>query len=195
MPALSWPDLRDMLAQHAPQCTTFVETGTFMGETIENVKAHFARVETIEVKTTFYERAVHRFRADAHVTCHLGDSLRMLGDICKTLDSPTCFWLDGHFSSGTTGHGEKMVPLCEELEAIMKHCAQACVIIVDDCRLFGKKADGGGWLDISLERVHEIVAQRCEHHTTHASTFDPADRLVISLRKRDEPQLSESVNA
>lgn len=185
MPALTWPELRAMLAEHAPQCTTFVETGTFMGETIANMKAHFSRVDTIEVKPAFHERAVQRFRGDAHVNCHLGDSLRMLGDICATLDTPTCFWLDGHYSAGTTGRGEKMVPLYEELEAIMKRCAPACVIVIDDCRLFGKDAECG-WLDISIQRVHEIVAPRCEKHTTHASTFDPADRLVISLRKKND---------
>lgn len=186
MPALTWLDLREMLEQHALQCTTFVETGTFMGETIENVKTHFARVETVEVKDTFHQRAVQRFRADAHVTCHLGDSLRMLGDICDTLESPTCFWLDGHYSSHDTGHGEKMVPLYEELEAIMKRCKHECVIIIDDCRLFGKKVDGGGWLNISLDRVHEILAARRVKHTMHASPCDPADRLVVSLCKRDD---------
>jgi len=159
----------------------FVETGTYMGETTKVASGLFETVHTIEIAPHFYDKAKNLF-SGTNVTCHLGDSSILLNDICQTLDRPTCFWLDGHWSAGNTGKGIKNVPLYEELEIIMSRCSQPCVILIDDCRLFGKTDPYvDGWEAISVEKILELVTPRIKSHSFFPSNLHPADRMAIVI--------------
>jgi hypothetical protein len=178
MPALS---KQEIMAMMKITCNIFVETGTYLGETTDIAKNLFEKVHTIEIAHHFYENAKKLF-SGTNVTCHLGDSSILLEPICKTLDKPTCFWLDGHWSAGNTGRGIKNIPLYEELEVIMKHCSQKCLILIDDCRLF-EKTDPyvAGWEVINKNTILEILKSRIESYSFFPSSLHPQDRMVIVI--------------
>ena len=175
---LSELEIRNMMTV---PCEIFVETGTYLGQTTNIAKNMFERVHTIEIAEHYYRDAKSLF-FETNVTCHLGDSSVLLEDICKTLDKPTCFWLDGHWSQGNTGKGIKNVPLYEELELIMKYCSQKCVILIDDCRLFETSTiHDDGWKGINKNSILDIVKSRLDSYSFFPSYLDPNDRMVINL--------------
>jgi hypothetical protein len=179
MPALSESELKNMMKI---PCQIFVESGTYLGETTNLAKDIFEMVHTIEIKKEFFENATTKFSQDSNVKCHLGDSSILLEDICKTLDKPTCFWLDAHWSSGDTGKGKKNVPLYEEIDQIMNHCSQPCIILIDDCRLFEKEGEYlDGWDVINKNTILEIVNSRLDSYSFYSSVFDTEDRMAIVL--------------
>ncbi len=179
MPALTELDIMNMMKI---PCQIFVETGTYLGETTNVAKDIFQQVHTIEIKKELFENARAKFSQHLNVLCHLGDSSIVLENICKTLNKPTCFWLDGHWSAGDTGKGLKNVPLYEELELIMKHCSQKCVILIDDCRLFEKTGnDLDGWEVINKNTILDIVKSRIDSYSFYPSSLHREDRMVIIL--------------
>lgn len=117
--------------------TTFVETGTFLGDTTIALSGKFSRVHTIEVEPTLASLARARFAGRPSITVHEGDSAALLPDLCRRIETPCLFYLDGHYSGGYTGKGEKECPAIEELSAIFTHTRQPFRIIMDDARLFG----------------------------------------------------------
>jgi hypothetical protein len=182
MPTLTESEIDMMLKT---PCQIFVETGTFLGQTTETASRMFETVHTVEVKKEYYEKAKIKFSNVSNVTCHLGDSSVLLGDICQKLDRPTCFWLDGHWSAGDTGKGMKNVPLYEELELIMKFCSQKCVILIDDCRLFEKTGEYlEGWDTINKNTILNIVNPRLNSYSFYPSFLDPNDRMAILLNQQ-----------
>ena len=62
----------------------------------------------------------------------------MLPEICRGLEVPCLFYLDGHYSGGITGGGGKDCPINMELEAIFAHTRVPFRIVIDDARLFGQ---------------------------------------------------------
>lgn len=61
--------------------------------------------------------------------------------------------MDGHYSSGESGRGEKDVPLIEECKIIDEiYKSKYAVILIDDYRLFGTSKDEN-WLDITDDNV------------------------------------------
>ena len=160
---------------------TFVETGTYIGETTAAMIPHFSKLITIELCQKFAEDARRKFAATPSVTVIQGDSTGILPNICNDLTQPTFFWLDGHWSGGNTAKGDKDCPLLEEVAAINNICKPRCVIAIDDVRLFGKKLSED-WTDISSEKILDIVKGRIESYSYYPSNLDPNDRLVITLK-------------
>uniref|UniRef100_A0A6C0JBQ9 Methyltransferase n=1 Tax=viral metagenome TaxID=1070528 RepID=A0A6C0JBQ9_9ZZZZ len=187
MPALEIDDLNkiqiDGLFEVVP---TFVETGTFLGETIAKMEPFFETLHTIEIKQEFYLRLVTSYKGNK-IKFHLGDSSSKLKQVCQLLETDTLFFLDGHWSAGITGRGEKDCPLYEELENIVKYCKHNCIIIIDDVRLFGKGPNKGNevcnWENISVDNVLKIVNDRLTKHYFIDSTIDKKDRLILHLYK------------
>ena len=165
-------------------CPTFVETGTFLGETIFKMEPFFEKLHTIEIKQEFYIKLVTSYKGNK-IKFHFGNSSVKLKDVCKQLETDSLFFLDGHWSAGITGKGEKDTPLYEELENIMKYCEYNCIIIVDDVRLFGKGPNKGNeicnWEDINVEKILKIVSNRLTKHYFIDSTLGKNDRLILHL--------------
>lgn len=116
---------------------TFVETGTYMGDTPWAFRHHFDTIYTIEVDPDLAELARSRFRKIPSIHPIEGDSAVQLANLCACLNSPTLFFLDGHYSGGFTGKGAKDCPIHEELSAILHHVKVPFRIVIDDARLFG----------------------------------------------------------
>lgn len=162
----------------------FVETGTYMGETIIPLETHFKELHTIEVKKDIYD---HVKQKSNKINFYLGDSSKVLANLCPNIKHPTIFFLDGHWSAGITGKGEKDCPLYEELQCIMSSFNQDCIIIIDDCRLFGKgpnkKNEICNWEDINTETILKIVHSKMNNHYFCPSDVCENDRLILFLHK------------
>jgi len=114
-----------------------VETGTFLGDTTWAERKNFRRIYTVEVEPALAALARERFKGCPSVTLVEGDSATALPGICRELDGPSLFFLDGHYSGGFTGMGSKECPVLEELRAIFLHTTHPFRIVIDDARLFG----------------------------------------------------------
>ncbi len=121
----------------AVEARTLVETGTFLGDTTWSFRKSFERIHTIEVLPELAALARDRFRNTPSVIVHEGDSASLLAGLCETIETPCIFYLDGHYSGGGTGMGEKECPAIEELDAIFSTMKQPFRIVIDDARLFG----------------------------------------------------------
>lgn len=119
------------------EATTLVETGTFFGDTTWSLRKSFERIHTIEVQPELAALARERFRKIPSITVHEGDSASLLAGLCESIKTPCLFYLDGHYSGGATGMGEKECPAIEELDAIFSTMKHAFRIVIDDARLFG----------------------------------------------------------
>lgn len=128
----------------------FVETGTYLGDTVEAVKNTFKEIYTIELDKTLYQRAKQRFSKEKHIKVIHGDSEKMLPEVLKNVNGPTLFWLDAHYSGGLTAQGNKPTPILEELKCILSHPIKDHVILVDDARYFNGK---NGWPSLKEIRM------------------------------------------
>jgi hypothetical protein len=124
---------------------TFVETGTYRGDTALWAAGFFAHVITIEASAEVFEFASARLRERANVNALHGDTRTVLPQVLSELSATparrAALWLDAHFCVGgpTYGHAEGECPLLQELAAIAQargHDAQPHVILIDDARLF-----------------------------------------------------------
>jgi hypothetical protein len=112
---------------------TFVETGTFVGDTTAAVARSFDRCFTIELSDDLHARAVKRFSAQPHIVCVHGDSGAAINDILSRIDQPALFWLDAHYSGGITADAG-YDPILKELSSIFAHSSNGHVVLVDDAR-------------------------------------------------------------
>lgn len=125
-------------------CETFVETGTFLGDTVEVMRHLFKKVYSIELSEALAEKAQKRFEKNPEVTILQGDSGSKLGEIVPILTPPVLYWLDGHFSGSMyigdelieTALGDLGSPIIKELECILAKGIGGNVILIDDARLF-----------------------------------------------------------
>ena len=148
--------LTELVRRH-DEINVFVETGTYLGKTAQQLAKVCDQVVTIEIDRALYERASDLFANDTRVQVLHGDSANLLSQVLDGLDSPALFWLDGHFSGGITG-GSKQAPILYELRAIIAHPVKDHIVVVDDARLFRGR---GGY-----PRLTDLVA------LLHGSGYD-----------------------
>jgi hypothetical protein len=118
--------------------TTFVETGTYKGNTTHKVSKYFDEVHTIEASEIYHSEAKNRFLNNDSITCHFGVSENILEKILNEIDKSSIFWLDAHFSGGDTAGKDNECPLLSELSLLKKRpeVIQNSIIMIDDARLF-----------------------------------------------------------
>jgi hypothetical protein len=113
-----------------------VETGTYLGDTVEAQRKRFRKVVSIELSPELYRAAQARFAHRENVTLLEGDSADLMESVVAQLDGPALFWLDGHYSAGVTAQGRLGTPVQRELEIVLGS-PENHVILVDDARCFG----------------------------------------------------------
>jgi hypothetical protein len=129
-------NLAELLARELG-ISTFVETGTFKGDSVALVRSIFSEIHTCELSSELHQAALRRFEADKAVTCHLGSA----GDLLKCISQQlvgiqVLYWLDAHWCAGENTAGEEsQCPLLEELEAIYPLHPDS-VVWIDDARYF-----------------------------------------------------------
>jgi len=117
---------------------TWVETGTFLGDTTALLALRARHVHSIEPEPKLCARAQARFARTPNVEIHGGLSEEILPALLSRLEGDICFWLDGHYSAGVTFKGPKDTPIAEELAAIEAVAPRLgrLVVLVDDVRCF-----------------------------------------------------------
>ncbi|MEC8556251.1 MAG: hypothetical protein VXZ82_14675 [Planctomycetota bacterium] len=109
---------REIVVQlaHLADATTFVETGTFQGNTIRWAAEIFESVHTIELAKVLYDSYHEDLEKIPGVKPHFGDSAEVMPEIVLTLSGEAAlFWLDGHWSGGDTAGEEQECPIMDEL--------------------------------------------------------------------------------
>lgn len=129
---------RAVLARYNIPGSSWVETGTWLGDTTEFLSGFASHVWTIEPGPALASTAKERFRAVGNVTVIEGLSEEHLDAVVTQLQGSVCFWLDGHFSAGDTFQGPSDTPIMDELAVIAGHLKrlQSVVVLVDDVRCF-----------------------------------------------------------
>ena len=129
---------RRLLARFQRQygLTTFVETGTFKGDTLAAMADLGLNCVSIELSDLYFERARARFAGTPNVTLRHGDAGEELPKVVAALDRPALFWLDGHYSSGQTAHGALASPISAELETVLASPIGGHVALIDDAHDF-----------------------------------------------------------
>lgn len=140
------------LFQRRYSLRTLVETGTFKGTMLRAVAGQFQEMYSIELSQHYYARAVEMFSCYEHVTLLHGDSGIELASVLRGVTNRCLFWLDAHYSEGTTARGDKETPILDELEAIRRHQRNDHVILIDDARCF----DGDNGYP-TLTELHETL--------------------------------------
>ena len=130
--------------------TTFIETGTFMGDMVEAQKKNFKQIISIELGKELYKKAQKRFYNDSNVSIIYGDSGKML-----PVNNPAIFWLDGHYSEGITAKGCTECPIFEELDAIFDKKKINHILLIDDARCFNGKSDYP-----SIEKISAYISNK-----------------------------------
>ena len=126
------------------QLNVFVETGTFMGDTVAAAVPVFGEIHTIELSPELAQKAFGRFEGVGKVRVHHGDSADRLLEILQQASGAPLIWLDGHYSEGVTARGRGNTPVIEELKSIDRSGIANAVILIDDLRLFDLRAPLAG---------------------------------------------------
>jgi hypothetical protein len=127
-----------------------IETGTYLGEMVDAVKNDFKQIISIELAQVLYERAIKKFEQFSHIKICFGDSSKILQAILVEIKEPCLFWLDAHCSGGITTRGDKVTPIMEELNLILKRRYPEDILLIDDARGFTGSND--------YPTVEEVIA-------------------------------------
>lgn len=150
------------------KCTkVFIETGTYMGDTVDFLKHDFELLYSIELNDELAAKSTERFSKESKIKIVHGDSATQLSSILSVINSPVVFWLDGHYSSEfqvgdediVTARGAKDTPIMEELQHISNHSVKNHVILIDDARLFNGTNDYP-----AKDIVREFVKEKFPNH-------------------------------
>ncbi|MBM0106166.1 hypothetical protein JM946_15635 [Steroidobacter sp. S1-65] len=148
---------------------TWVETGTYLGDTTRLLSKHGSKVYSIEPEPTLFANAKRRFSNVANVEIINGTSESVFPSLLPTISGDVNFWLDGHYSGGITFQGTQTTPIVEELKVIAENrgrFGKLCVQ-VDDIRLFNPDLpEGAGYppVDILVQWANE---QKLGWHIEH----------------------------
>lgn len=113
----------------------FIETGTHLGDTLEQVRENFEWNVSIEIEPHFAAFCGRRF-GSKNVVIIQGDSAEKLPQVVNTALGNCGVFLDAHFSGGISGRGKKNTPLWEELGSLKGNVPRW--IIIDDIDELGK---------------------------------------------------------
>jgi hypothetical protein len=176
----------------------FVETGCYRGEGIQDYLStnYFNEIHSLELSEEWYNFCKDKFKHEHKVKLHLGDSATLL----ETLDlpnEPILFYLDAHFSGGTTA-GENIdggCPLLRELDIICKRRkVKGDIVVVDDMRLMGTATWSGfeegnpnfhiypktyfDFTHITLDKIKDVF-EKYKLENVRARMADDIDRLIF----------------
>jgi len=177
----------NLLQDDYTQYGCFIETGTFMGETIFSLEPYFSKLYTVEVSEKYYSSTKSRHHGNK-INFLLGDSSIVFKSLLPTISDKCVFFLDGHWSGGDTGHSNKDCPLEEELALIYSLFTNAAIIIIDDFRLFGLDKSSGklgeDWSKINKESLLSILQPRISKVYHLDSCHAINDRLIIHINAK-----------
>jgi hypothetical protein len=127
-----------VLLRNGLRDATWVETGTYMGDTTSVLSKVAKMVYSIEPEPTLFSKAEQKFSDTSNVKIIKGLSEDVFPRLLPTIGGDICFWLDGHYSAGITFKGPQETPIIDELAAIGRNITHMgrVVVMVDDVRCF-----------------------------------------------------------
>jgi len=127
-----------VLLRNGLRDATWVETGTYMGDTTDVLSKVAKMVYSIEPDPTLFSKAEQKFINTSNVKLIKGLSEDVFPKLLPTINGNICFWLDGHYSAGITFKGPQDTPIIDELTAIERNITtmSKIVVMVDDIRCF-----------------------------------------------------------
>lgn len=134
-----WGRIRSIAQERG--CRSFIETGTFYGQSVNVMRRHFDHVVSIELCDALFEYNLKSFRRCVNVRIIHGDSASKLHEAIDSVRGNILYWLDGHYSGEGTAIGEKASPIRKELAIIRERYRKGDCILIDDARMF--TGDGG----------------------------------------------------
>lgn len=164
---------RRMLREYAQRfgLSCLVETGTFLGDTVADVREAFSEIYTIELSPELARQARRRFAREPHIHVVEGDAGVRLREILPKLSGPSLFWLDAHYSAGFTARAGQDTPIEQEVASIAElRPERKDVLLIDDARCFEGRdgyptvaalrafLEGAGYDSFELE--HDIIRVR-----------------------------------
>jgi hypothetical protein len=165
----------------------FIETGTLNGDTTFALEPYFEKLYTIEFSEKYYRGTKNNYRGNK-INFILGDSSIVFESLLPTISEKCVFFLDGHWSSGDTGHSNKDCPLEEEITHINNLFQNEAIIIVDDFRLFGLDSSSGklseDWSKITKDALLNILKLRINKVYHLDSSMAKDDRLIIHINAK-----------
>jgi hypothetical protein len=139
-----------------------IEIGTYKGVTTSRLARIFDKVTSVEIDRELYEGSRTRLQRLDNVVLLLGDGKELIREASSTANNAILF-LDGHFSGGETGIGDKPEPVLKELDEIRDNIGNIAGILIDDFRLFGVEQ---GWplKSVLLNKIeHELPPEEWNH--------------------------------
>ena len=182
MPSLN-KDFLEKLREDYREYNVFVESGTYTGDTIFSRESLFNKLFTIEISEKLYRETSKLYNGNK-INFILGDSTKVFKYLLPLLTEKCIFFLDGHYSSGVTGKGDKDCPLNEEIDLINELVENEAIIIIDDCRLFGTKVYED-WSNINHRTLLSKVSKRIKEFYFLDSECALNDRMIIHINKKD----------
>ncbi len=123
------------LLQRELRLDTFVEGGTFRGDSSIFASNFFSRVITVEKDETLFLSAQVRLQNYKNIAIFNGCTTQHI--VSHVAPKDRClFWLDAHWSCGETAGEDYPCPLLEELELIFSASTAMTVLLIDDARQF-----------------------------------------------------------
>ncbi|QWD76430.1 hypothetical protein ICV32_01790 [Polynucleobacter sp. MWH-UH24A] len=133
----------------------FIETGTLYGDTTIAMQPFFHKLFTIELSDNLYTICKNKFKKFNNIVPLHGDSRFELKKVIPLLDAPSTFFLDGHFSGGSTSCGDISHPVLEEIAIIASSAIKDHVIVIDDISDFSP-AEGNPRLSEIIKSIENI---------------------------------------
>ena len=112
----------------------FIETGTYKGGSSFWAARHFDKVHTIEIDPAISKATASSPDCPKNIQFYVGNSKDVLPELIKKIDTPSLFWLDGHWCNISEIGKDLECPLMDELKAL-KDFGNS-VILIDDARAF-----------------------------------------------------------
>lgn len=130
------PEDATLFIKHNFNCDVFVETGTYLGNTAIWAAGNFKKVYTIEFSKSLFESTSKEHAHIENIDFCFGDTRTVLGEILvKNHGQNLIFWLDAHWSAGSTYGENDQCPIIDELHVLNTFDGD-CFILIDDARLF-----------------------------------------------------------
>ena len=136
-----------VLKRNGIESGTWVETGTYLGDTTKFLAKNFpnSKIISIEPQLLIFNFAKFRLRRVKNILLVNGSSEERFEEAVSGLIGPVNFWLDGHFSGDITFKGETNSPISKELDLIEKYKDNfgKLVVLIDDIRGFDGDLNSG----------------------------------------------------
>ena len=129
-----------VLLRYCVPAGTWVETGTYLGETASFLAKKTANRDVISLEPSpeLYAFATKKWKHISNLKIINQSSEQGFELTVSQLSGVINFWLDGHNSGDVTFQGEEISPIKLELEVITRYLANfsSVSIFIDDVRLF-----------------------------------------------------------